>query len=194
MAKVVSAISAKVEKIGKLKEGNYGPYRSVLFLDQAYPRGAEEAKIWKSLSDEETQNLREGATVQLVPSGTDKNGNTKHQIVTMDSPPTATRSSPPLPSSPSPAAIVTRPTSVPPTWNPQDKQQLCALVTDYADLFKFCIATVQHKMEEQVESRDYRAIATTLFLQAVNTIPASAPEPAATVEEAEFVPEDDIPY
>jgi hypothetical protein len=60
MAKVVQAITAKVEAIGKLKTGNYGKYRSVLFLDQAQPQGSEAAKIWKSLSEEEAKDLIQG--------------------------------------------------------------------------------------------------------------------------------------
>ncbi len=88
MAKVVTPITARVEVIGKLKEGNYGPYRSCLFVDQSQPEGSEESKIWKSLTDEESAPLVKGAIVQLVPAGKDKSGNDKHNIVLLDSPTT----------------------------------------------------------------------------------------------------------
>ena len=84
MAKVVSAITATVEVIGKLKDGNYGPYRSVLFLDQAQPVGSEAAKIWKSLSEAEAAPLSKGARVQLVPAGKDRSGKDKHNIVLLE--------------------------------------------------------------------------------------------------------------
>lgn len=198
MPKVVSAITATIEVIGKLKEGDYGPYRPVLFLDHAQTPGSEAAKIWKSLSEEETAPLRKGMKVQLVPAGVGKNGKEKHSIVLLEegsAPASAAPSRQPASTSlvalPVQATrpIPQRPASVPPTWNPQDKQKLSARVCDLADLFKFTLETVQHKFDGMVDARDCRTIATTLFLRVVETIPASEPE-----LEAVPIIESDIPY
>lgn len=86
MAKVVAPINARVEVIGKVKQGEYGPYRSVLFIDLSQPEGAETAKLWKSFNDndETVAQLSKGSRVQLVPSGKDKAGKDKHSIVLVE--------------------------------------------------------------------------------------------------------------
>ena len=154
MPKVVSAITATIEVIGKLKEGDYGPYRPVLFLDHAQAPGSEAAKIWKSLSEEEAEPLRKGMKVQLVPAGTGKNGKEKHSIVLLEEGAAPVSPAPPRqPASTSPVTlpvqaarqIPQRPEAVPPTWNREDKQKLSARVCDLTDLFKFTLETVQHK-------------------------------------------------
>ncbi len=88
MAKVMSAIAARVEVIGKPKESSYQPgqfYYPTLFIDLSKPDGSEEAKIWKSLSSEEIAQITKGDTVELVPSGQNKNGTDKHNIVVIQS-------------------------------------------------------------------------------------------------------------
>lgn len=130
MAKVVSPITAKVEVIGKLKEGNYGPYRSVLFLDQSQPEGTEEAKIWKSLTEEEAMPLTKGAMVQLVPAGQDKNGNDRHNIVLMNSP-TAT-----APASP-----------VSPGLTADQKRAIATFGTDIIAAYKFLYERAKAELE-----------------------------------------------
>ena len=163
MAKVVSPIRAKVEVIGKLKEGDFGPYRSVLFLDQSQPEASETAKIWKALSDEETKPLRKGVMVQLVPAGDDKNGKPKHNIVLLETPTT-----PPVTQAKqtAPPAIPQRP-EAPPLWTDDQKRQLSAAVCDHTDLFRFCLETVIGKFADLADQRDHRAIATTVYLQVV---------------------------
>lgn len=181
MAKVVSPISAKVEVVGKLKDGDYGPYRSVLFLDQSQPEGSEAAKIWKSLSDEETKPLRKGVIVQLIPAGSDKNGNVKHNIVLLDtqntSPPTASAST-------TPPAIPQRP-DAPPLWTDDQKRQLSAAVCDHADLFRFCLETVKGKINDLADHRDHRAIATTVYLQVLRQEPTAAITPENALKSQE---------
>lgn len=84
MAKIVTPTVCKVVAIGKPKESTYTPgqfYHPVLFCDTRYPEGDEQAKLWKNLSGDEVALLQRGETVQLVPIGTDKHGNPKHQIV-----------------------------------------------------------------------------------------------------------------
>ncbi len=154
MAKVVQAITAKVEAIGKLKTGNYEKYRSVLFLDQAQPPGSEAAKIWKSLSEEEAKDLTQGAIVQLVPAGKDRNGKDKHNILRIDTN-----------SSPTAKQTVHRPDRVPATWSDEQKLALSAQICDHADLMRFCLEVAHEKFAGLADQRDFRALATTLYLQ-----------------------------
>jgi hypothetical protein len=87
MSKVVTPITATVELITAEKQGQYGPYRSVLFLDES--KTGEDAKIWKSFDpdSEELILLVKGLKVQLVPT-VDRNGKTSHNIVLLGDIPT----------------------------------------------------------------------------------------------------------
>lgn len=157
MAKIVNAIVAKVEVIGKLKEGAYGQYRSVLFLDQSQPVGSEAAKIWKSLTDEEAQGLTKGTIVHLVPAGKDRQGKDKHNILRLDTN---------LPASAAPTKReIYRPESIGATWSDEQKLALSAQICDHADLLRFCLEVAHEKFAELADSRDFRALATTLYLQ-----------------------------
>jgi hypothetical protein len=169
MAKVVTPITATVEFITGIKQGNYGEYRSVLFKDDTGE------KIWKSFAPEaeELILLSKGAKVQLIPAGISKNGNEKHNIVLLqDSPSQSSRSStkPLLQNAASEAHPVAelpppkRPETIPPTWETAEKQELSAKLCDHADLLKFSYEVVKHKFAGIADPRDYRAIATTLYL------------------------------
>jgi hypothetical protein len=57
-----------------------------------------------------------------------------------------------------------RPETVPPTWETDEKQELSAKLCDHADLLKFSYEVVKHKFADVADPRDYRAIATTLYL------------------------------
>lgn len=74
MAKVVAPINARVEVIGKVKQGEYGPYRSVLFIDESQLEGSQAGKLWKSFNDDDqtVSQLSKRSRVQLVPAGKDK--------------------------------------------------------------------------------------------------------------------------
>lgn len=154
MAKVVQAITAKVEAIGKLKAGNYEKYRSVLFLDQSQPQGSEAAKIWEWLSEEEAKDLTQGAIVQFVPAGKDRNGKDKHNILRIETN-----------SSPAAKQTVHRPDRVPATWSDEQKLALSAQICDHADLMRFCLEVAHEKFAGLADQRDFRALATTLYLQ-----------------------------
>lgn len=162
MAKVVTPITAKVEFITGIKHGSYGEYRSVLF------KGIAGEKIWKSFNPEakELALLHKGAKVQLIPTGTSKNGNEKHSIVLLQSSPANFMSgdtvseAPSITKSPPPK----RPETVPPTWETDEKQELSAKLCDHADLLKFSYEVVKYKFSGVADPRDYRAIATTLYL------------------------------
>lgn len=84
MAKVVSPIAATVEYITAIKSGEYGDYRSVLFLDNSGE------KIWKSFDpeSEELALLSKGVRVQLIPITISKSGKQSHTIVLLDAPTT----------------------------------------------------------------------------------------------------------
>jgi hypothetical protein len=155
MAKVVTPITAKVEVIGKVKQGNYGDYHSVLFADQSKPEGSEEGKIWKNFDaeDETLKLLRKGAIVQLVPAGKDKNGKEKHSIVLMGAPQTQTEPDP---------------TEQQPVITSAVKRALAQDVETSAKFYRYCYETAQQQMKGLVDDpSELRAIATTLFLQAV---------------------------
>lgn len=151
MAKVVAPINARVEVIGKVKQGEYAPYRSVLSIDLSQPEGAETAKLWKSFNDndETVAQLSKGSRVQLVPSGKDKAGKEKHNIVIAENSPTAK----------TPLATD--------GWTLEQKQAIAAKIERHSDLLRFCLETVQRKFGSLVEPQDIRALATTLFLQAI---------------------------
>ena len=76
MGRVVTPIAATVEHITAPKDGQYGPYQSVLFKT---PTGE---KIWKSFAPNsaELTQLQKGTTVQLIPAG-ERNDRPSHQIV-----------------------------------------------------------------------------------------------------------------
>lgn len=154
MSKVVQAITAKVEAIGKLKTGNYGKYRSVLFLDQSQPQGSESVKIWKSLSEEEAKDLTQGTIVQLVPVGKDRNGKDKHNILRINANLSHTAQ-----------RVIHRPVCVPATWSDEQKLALSAQICDHADLLRFCLEVAHEKFAGLADPRDFRALATTLYLQ-----------------------------
>ena len=157
MAKIVTAILARIEAIGKLKESSYQPnsyYRSVLFVDVNEP-DPEKAKLWKSLSESECQGLAKGSMVQLVPRGMTKEGVPQHNIVLMDDkPPVVAPTSTPAPQASG--------------WSPDEKRALATLVQQHSDLLRYCLETSRTKFDGLVtEEESFRCLATTLFLSAL---------------------------
>jgi hypothetical protein len=57
-------VPATVAGFGKLKDGNYGPYQSVLFEGPGLPDG----KLWRSMPPEQAQQFNRGQRVYLVPT------------------------------------------------------------------------------------------------------------------------------
>ena len=98
MAKVVAPVAAKVEVIGRPRESSYEAgkfYYPTLFIDLSQPEGAEAAKIWKNLTEDEVSQIQKGDRVQLISVGKDKSGKDKHNIVLLeDSNPAAIKRSP----------------------------------------------------------------------------------------------------
>lgn len=149
MAKVVTPITARVEVIGKLKEGNYGPYRSCLFIDQSQPEGSEEAKIWKSLTEEESAPLVKGAIVQLVPAGGDKNGNDRHNIVLMDAPTT-------------PTTATVQPAT--PGLTPDQKRAIATFGTDIVKAWAFLYREARKELGDEACEETVRACASSALI------------------------------
>lgn len=140
MAKVVTPIFCKVEVIGKIKEGNYGPYRPVLFVDLTKPDGSESGKIWKSLTEEEAAPLEKGFLVQLVPAGQDKAGNDKHNIVIVKDPPAALPTMP-MPSSDKSGNL----------WTNNQKRQMAGRAQQYLGFMEFCLKQTRQKFPDLSE-------------------------------------------
>ena len=57
-------VPATVAGFGKVKDGNYGPYQSVLFEGDRLPEG----KVWRSMEPEQTKQFTRGQRVYLVPT------------------------------------------------------------------------------------------------------------------------------
>lgn len=75
-------IQATVKAFGQIKEGDYGPYQSVLF--ERGDRSGEEAKVWKSMKPEDAKQFQKGQQVILVP--TERKGKPTWDIELMDDP------------------------------------------------------------------------------------------------------------
>lgn len=145
MPKVVSPIEAIVETITVEKEGNYGPYRSVLFKN-----GDE--KIWQSFDPgaEELQVLKRGAKVQLVPRGESKAGKTQYNIVLMGAP-TA------------PAQAIASSAIM----DDDQKRSAAAYVEQMAKLYRYCFEQAQIALTGATENPEtVQAAASTLFVAA----------------------------
>lgn len=162
MAKVVTPILCKVVAIGKPKESTYTPgqfYNPVLFADTSYPEGSEEAKLWKNLSSEEVSQIQKGDAVQLVPIGTDKHGNPKHQIVKLT----------PAPSREQQAVNDHHSRTISSEsgeWTDAEKRAIAAKIQQNAKLMRFCLETASAQFGDLLESEEsLRCMATTLFIQ-----------------------------
>lgn len=77
-------IPATVAGFGKLKDGQYGPYQSVLFEGDRLPDG----KVWRSMEPEQAKQFRRGQRVHLVPTK-NKQGRDSWDIELMDTAPPA---------------------------------------------------------------------------------------------------------
>lgn len=158
MAKVVSAIQARVEVIGRPRPSTYEPgthYSPTLFIDLEQPEGSEAAKVWKNLSDDEVFHLKKGDRVQLVPVGTDKSGRLKHNIVLVDAP------------CPQSSTLPQPPAAQPTGLDPATKRAIADYVNGQADLLRFCWETAQAKLDGlATEEESIRCAASTLFIAA----------------------------
>jgi hypothetical protein len=72
-------VPATVAGFGKLKDGQYGPYQSVLFEGDRLPEG----KVWRSMEPEQAKQFVRGQAVYLVPT-TNKQGKPSFDIELME--------------------------------------------------------------------------------------------------------------
>ena len=163
MAKVVVPIVAKVEVIGRPRESSYEAgkfYYPTLFIDLSQPEGAEAAKIWKNLTEDEVSQIQKGDRVQLISVGKDKSGKDKHNIVLLEDS--------------NPAAIKSRPDDTPQAseWSPEQKRAIASYIERQADLLGFCLKISREKFANPnsplVQTEEsVRTLATTLYINAV---------------------------
>lgn len=164
MPKIVTPTIARVQTIGQVKPSQYKDcgYRSVLFVESEYfgmakDQVPETAKIWQSFDgdDESLESLKKGTWVELYPAGETQQGKTRYNIKLMNlaAPDTA------------PAA---QPAPTPGKLTDEQKIAIAAKVEQNASLFRFCYDTAANKFAGVIDdTAELRAIATTLFIQAL---------------------------
>ncbi len=158
MAKVVAPITAVVEFITAVKEGDYGTYQSVLF------KTPEGEKIWKSFDpdSEELALLSKGTRVQLIETGKSKSGKPSHNIVLLDAPTTA-----PAPHTTAPVATAA-PSTTAPIVSKEVKRAIAADIETSAKLYRFCFEQAALQMEGLIDDPALlKDIATTLYIQSL---------------------------
>ncbi len=131
-------IQATVEVVGKVKEGNFGPYCPVLF------KLADGSEQWKSYkpSAPELGQLRKGQTYQMVKVGDEL------KLVDPAQTPTATPAAP----------------SDPYRLSDELKRSIATYASEQIKAFKFIYNAVGNEFEG-VSAEDQRTIATTIYLQ-----------------------------
>jgi hypothetical protein len=130
MPKLVQPVTATVELVTALKEGNFGPYRSVLFKNG-------EEKIWQSFDSdaEELAVLSRGVQVQLVPRGESKQGKTQYNIVLLSAPASST------------------PMTKRATLSAAKKYEVAAHIEQMAKMYRFCFEQAQIALTGATEDR-----------------------------------------
>ena len=120
-------ILATVAAIGSPKQGEYGPYQSVLFEAPQLPEG----KVWRSMEPEQAQQFTRGQQAYLVPT-TNKRGKPSWDIELLaDTTPQA---------QPVAVAPVATPAAAPPAGEltPDQKRAIAAYIETRAPLLRFC--------------------------------------------------------
>ena len=144
-------ILATVAAIGKVKEGDYGPYQSILFEAPQLPDG----KVWRSMNPEQAAAFTRGQQAYLVPT-TNKAGKPSWDIELLgDTPP-----QPP----PQPAAAATGGPTIP----DDRKRAIASYISDLAPLYGYCYQQAHSQLEPHGASQDaVQAAASALFDSAV---------------------------
>lgn len=80
MSKIITPIATTVKLITQPKQGQYGGFQSILFIDDA------DREIWKSfpLDAAELEVLKPGMRVRLIPNGSSRGGKPSHVIELID--------------------------------------------------------------------------------------------------------------
>jgi hypothetical protein len=149
MPKLVQPVVATVELVTAQKKGNYGPYRSVLFMS-----GNE--NIWQSFDPdaEELTVLSRGVQVQLVPRGETKNGKTQYNIVLLQEPAAPPQNCPVEPTARE-------------SLSAAKKREVAAHIEQMAKMYRFCFEQAQIALTGATEDRaTVSAAADALFMGA----------------------------
>jgi hypothetical protein len=153
MPQAIQLTTAKVKYTpGTPRDTQYGPrINAVLTL----PDGTE-AKLWGDPDDASLLALKKGESVQLA-----KNAKGNWQLAS-----TAPVEAPSTPNNGN--GTVTKPNQATQMLSDDEKRAIAAKVTENAKLMKYCLQQAREHCSEYLEtSEDLRAVATTLFLQAV---------------------------
>lgn len=141
MSKLVSPVSAVVELVTPPKEGQYGPYRSVLF------KSADGQKIWKSFDPDspELEALTPRTKVRLIPNGQTRNGKPSHVVELLETN-----------------------TQAPSTgMSNMLKHEIASYTSEMAALYRFCYSEASRELAEYEASEEtIRCMASSLFIAA----------------------------
>ena len=165
-------IKAAVAHIMQVKEGDYGPYQSVLFEGEGLPDG----KLWRALNPGEAQQLCKGQAVELTPTRT-KSGKASWSIRPLSAP---AQPQPTVPQMRSPqaqpvqtaerssqaqaqSAIKQKPAKPPAE---DRKQQIAAYINSMGDLYAHCLQVAQAKIGSDNDSETVRCMASSLYISA----------------------------
>lgn len=141
-------------------------------MDCRTPDG-ETVAVWRNAGDREVLGRRPGERVTLSIDSKGKYSlveTASTHLVDPYAPATATIDRP-LPTAPVPVKSIaptipdTEPETIEGFLSPNQKRDIAGYVTQMADLFNFCLSTVDQRVQN-IESEDRRAIATTLYLSA----------------------------
>lgn len=130
-------ILATVEAIGKLKQGQYGDFRSVLL--QRSDIDGEGGKVWKSMKPSDAAKFTRGMQCWLIP--TKRDGRDTFDVEIAD------------PSAPLPSAAPAKPAAKPEPASehhqpltPVQKRAIALYIAERSDLLGFCFETVHQRL------------------------------------------------
>jgi len=138
-------IRASVSFITREKAGEYGPYRSVLFIRA--DRQGEDAKVWRSMKPHEAEGFSKNQQVYLI--ATERKGKPTWDVELIDS----VEATPPA-----------QPTAQ--GMDPEQKREIAAYVGEMGDLWAYCLQTAQTKIGASVDGETVRCMASSLFISA----------------------------
>lgn len=140
-------VSAKVEFITGLKTGEFGEYRSVLFLRN--DSEGEAAKVWRSFQPHEVSVFSKGQQVYLIPSERKSKATWDVELVESEA------IAPIVPAATAHPAAVGIPAS--------QKQAIASHATDLSKLYAFCLKQAKAELPGE-DSETIRCAASAVFI------------------------------
>jgi hypothetical protein len=144
-SKIIQPIEAVVQHITQAKQGHYGPFQSVLFIDD---QGRE---IWKSfaLDAPELDILKPGLKVRLIPNGSSRSGKDSHVIELATQPETE------------------KPREFKGQLSDHQKREIAAYIEQMAALYRFAYGQAAQNLQGVANDPDtLKSCAATLFIAA----------------------------